>query len=178
MCGWHMLTTDSACFVSRCRAPAMREVVHMTSVSDNSFFAASSTCQVFESANKGPHFWDECAWPVKGACTVPPTGDFEGYINLFAPAAERIRTSPSAITGEASSNTFTSARGVFFRGAAAHRNMSATMPDLLREAQPYLRLVAIFRDPVDRWYSAFYYYRSARAARPPHPPSPTPPRWH
>jgi hypothetical protein len=43
---------------------------------------------LFESGNKGPHFWDECQWPPKGACTVPPNGDFDGYINLFDSAAK------------------------------------------------------------------------------------------
>jgi hypothetical protein len=33
------------------------------------------------------------------------------------------------------------------------------MPDLMYESSPWLRLVLIFRDPVDRYYSAFYYYR-------------------
>lgn len=43
---------------------------------------------LFESANKGPHFWDECQWPAKGACTVPPNGDFDGYIKLYDNAAK------------------------------------------------------------------------------------------
>lgn len=76
---------------------------------------------VYEAANKGPHFWDECQWPVKGACTVPPTGDFEGYIRLFSKAAQSIASNPQGITGEASSNTFTSARGVYLRGFTGHK---------------------------------------------------------
>ncbi len=36
--------------------------------------------------------------------------------------------------------------------------MNVTIAELLREAQPYLRLLLIFRDPVDRYYSAFHYY--------------------
>ena len=39
---------------------------------------------IYESLNKGPHWWDECPWPLKGACTAPPKGDFDGYINLFS----------------------------------------------------------------------------------------------
>jgi hypothetical protein len=34
-----------------------------------------------------------------------------------------------------------------------------TLPDLLHEHEPFLRLIIMFRDPVDRYYSAFHYYR-------------------
>lgn len=64
---------------------------------------------------QGPHWWDECIFPSKGACTTPPNGDFEGYIDLFRKAAGSIVTHTQAITGEASSNTFTSANGVYLR---------------------------------------------------------------
>lgn len=43
---------------------------------------------------QGPHFWDECPHPPKGACTAPPNGDFDGYINLFEKGASVIRTNP------------------------------------------------------------------------------------
>jgi hypothetical protein len=33
------------------------------------------------------------------------------------------------------------------------------MPLLLREAAPYLRLILILRDPGERLYSAYNYYR-------------------
>jgi hypothetical protein len=33
------------------------------------------------------------------------------------------------------------------------------MPLLLREAAPYLRLVLMLRDPGERLYSAYHYYR-------------------
>ncbi|GFR45882.1 hypothetical protein Agub_g7335 [Astrephomene gubernaculifera] len=116
--------------------------------------------QMLESRNKGPHWWDECVHPPKGACTAPPNGDFDGYVELFADAAEAIRTKDSdGITGEASSNTFTSASGVFLRGPSWDRNTSVTMPELMREASPFLRNIVIFRNPVDRYFSAFYYYR-------------------
>ncbi|MEW5307620.1 MAG: hypothetical protein WDW36_009999 [Sanguina aurantia] len=102
---------------------------------------------MYESLNKGPHWWDECIFPSKGACTTPPNGDFEGYIDL-----------PSR--GEASSNTFTSANGVYLRGPSMTRDpLTVTLPQLMREASPFLRLIIIFRDPVDRYFSAFYYYR-------------------
>ncbi|KAL6759191.1 hypothetical protein V8C86DRAFT_1350553 [Haematococcus lacustris] len=117
--------------------------------------------QMFESLNKGPHWWDECSWPLKGSCTAPPKGDFDGYINLFRRAAQKISSAePQGITGEASSNTFTAAMGVYLRGPAWDRDLKGvTLPDLLYEASPWLRLITIFRDPVDRYYSAFYYYR-------------------
>lgn len=64
------------------------------------------------------------------------------------------------ITGEASSNTFTAARGVYLRGPTMTRtDLNVTMPELLREASPFLRLIVIFRNPVDRYFSAYYYYR-------------------
>ncbi|GFH27486.1 sulfotransfer_1 domain-containing protein [Haematococcus lacustris] len=45
-------------------------------------------------------------------------------------------------------------------GPAWDRDLKGvTLPDLLYEASPWLRLITIFRDPVDRYYSAFYYYR-------------------
>ena len=43
---------------------------------------------------QGPHWWDECPWPLKGACTAPPNGDFDGYIDLFSKAAESIQKDP------------------------------------------------------------------------------------
>jgi hypothetical protein len=46
------------------------------------------------SAAQGPHWWDECPYPPKGACTAPPNGDFDGYIDLFADAAAKIRANP------------------------------------------------------------------------------------
>jgi hypothetical protein len=59
--------------------------------------------------------------------------------------------------GEASSNTFTSANSIYLRGFIGDQPLSqfaganATLPALLREAQPYLRLILLLRDPVDRW---------------------------
>uniref|UniRef100_A0A061RGM4 N-acetylgalactosamine 4-sulfate 6-O-sulfotransferase n=2 Tax=Tetraselmis sp. GSL018 TaxID=582737 RepID=A0A061RGM4_9CHLO len=123
--------------------------------------------ELVESANKGPHFWDECQWPPSGACTVPPSGDWQGYIALFDRAASQISLHRDLVTGEASSNTFT-ASGVYLRGHDPKRNNpeGVTIAELLREAQPYLRLIVIFRNPVDRYFSAFHYYRDRRAAPP------------
>ncbi|PNW71586.1 hypothetical protein CHLRE_16g660390v5 [Chlamydomonas reinhardtii] len=131
--------------------------------------------QLFESRNKGPHWWDECPYPPKGACTAPPNGDFDGYVELFADAAAKIRSKdPDGITGEASSNTFTAAAGVYLRGPSWDRNTTVTMPELMREAAPFLRNIIIFRNPVDRYYSAFYYYRWWVKDTPP----PTPDDFH
>lgn len=106
---------------------------------------------------KGPHFWDECTYPPKGACTAPPNGDFDGYIGLFDKGAQQIKENPLAIVGEASSNTYT---GVFtyVRGLARLRT-NITLADLIHEAQPYQRQIIIMRNPVSRYYSAFHYYR-------------------
>ncbi|KAF6246275.1 P-loop containing nucleoside triphosphate hydrolase protein, partial [Scenedesmus sp. NREL 46B-D3] len=125
--------------------------------------------QILPATNKGPHFWDECPYPpAHGGCTAGPSGDFQAYINLFSRAADLVRSRPEAITGEASSNTFTSANGVYLRGFrgdkpwaawAGGAGLNASMPALLKEAQPYLRLIVMLRDPVDRYYSAYHYYR-------------------
>jgi hypothetical protein len=47
-----------------------------------------------------------------------------------------------------------------WEGFAGQHGANITLPALLREVQPYLRLIVLFRDPVDRYHSAFYYYRS------------------
>jgi N-acetylgalactosamine 4-sulfate 6-O-sulfotransferase len=39
------------------------------------------------------------------------------------------------------------------------KDMDVNIAQLMREASPFLRLVMIFRNPVERYYSAFYYYR-------------------
>ncbi|GLC68263.1 hypothetical protein PLESTF_000668100 [Pleodorina starrii] len=114
---------------------------------------------LYKARNKGPHWWDECPHPPKGACTAPPNGDFDGYVDLFADAAKKIKTNPAGITGEASSNTFTSSAGVFLRGPSMDRNTTVTIAELMREASPFLNNIIIFRNPVDRYYSAYYYYR-------------------
>ncbi|GIL66835.1 hypothetical protein Vafri_20228 [Volvox africanus] len=126
--------------------------------------------ELFKARNKGPHWWDECPYPPKGACTAPPNGDFDGYIDLFADAANKIRQNPAGITGEASSNTFTSSAGVFLRGPSMDRNTTVTIAELMREATPFLNSIIIFRNPVDRYYSAYYYYR--RGVKDIPPPSP------
>jgi len=129
--------------------------------------------ELVESINKGPHFWDECQWPPNGACTVPPTGDWEGYVNLFDKAAGQIASHKTAITGEASSNTFTASE-VYLRGHNPKRNNpeDVTIAELIREAQPYTRLIVLFRDPVERYFSAYYYYRDRSK------PSPSPEDFH
>lgn len=77
-----------------------------------------------------------------------------------APALQEISSNLIGITGEASSNTFTSARGVYLRGPTMDKaHINVTISDLIREAQPYQRQIVIFRDPVERYQSAFYYYR-------------------
>ncbi|KAG2484068.1 hypothetical protein HYH03_017088 [Edaphochlamys debaryana] len=131
--------------------------------------------QMFESRNKGPHWWDECPYPAKDACTAPPNGDFNGYIDLFQDAAKKIETvDPDGVSGDASSNTFTAASGVYLRGASWDRNTSVTMPELMRDATPWQRNIVIFRNPVDRYYSAFHYYRWWLKDQPP----PTPEDFH
>jgi hypothetical protein len=45
------------------------------------------------------------------------------------------------------------------RGPTMTKDTSVTMPQLMYESSPFLRLILIFRNPVERYYSAFYYYR-------------------
>lgn len=106
------------------------------------------------------------------ACRVEPSRDSWSQHNRKPAGA-------ALIAGEASSNTFTSANGIYlrgFRGAtpfaewAGAAGTNATLPALLREAQPYLRLILMLRDPVTRYYSAFHYYRWwLKEERPPTP---------
>jgi hypothetical protein len=44
-------------------------------------------------------------------------------------------------------------------------DLTVSITDVIREAQPYQRQIVIFRDPVERYQSAFYYYRSVWAGR-------------
>jgi hypothetical protein len=73
-------------------------------------------------------------------------------------AARRLRgRDPAhAIVGDASSNTLTYS-GV---GVRNHRQTAdgPTLATVLAALQPDLRLIAILRNPVERLYSAFYYY--------------------
>jgi N-acetylgalactosamine 4-sulfate 6-O-sulfotransferase len=49
---------------------------------------------------------------------------------------------------------------VYLRGPTMNKaHINVTISDLIREAQPYQRQIVIFRDPVERYQSAFYYYR-------------------
>ncbi|GMH38730.1 hypothetical protein BSKO_06614 [Bryopsis sp. KO-2023] len=107
---------------------------------------------IYDSKNKGPHFWDESRWPPP-----EPSKGFPGYVDLFSTLGDRVENDTMSITGDASSNTFTGVK-FFYRGAARHLNV--TLADLLHEAQPYLRLIVIFRNPVDRYFSAYHYYRN------------------
>jgi len=106
-----------------------------------------------ESRNKGPHFWDECELRGSGAAHCA----FEGYADLYQPLAEAVeRGAAAAVSADASSNTLT-ASGVWRRGHSPQGNV--TVGELLLEAAPYGRFIAILRNPVDRFYSAFHYYR-------------------
>ena len=58
---------------------------------------------------QGPHFWDESVCPAqrRPAKTSGYDGSFAAYVTVFDRAAALIRQTPSRITGEASSNTYT-----------------------------------------------------------------------
>jgi N-acetylgalactosamine 4-sulfate 6-O-sulfotransferase len=107
-----------------------------------------------ESSNKGPHFWDESPLPPAAL------SDFSGYLSLFNALAARVAAAPSAsaglVTADASSNTLTAA-GVWRRGHAPVGDV--TIGELLFEAAPYTRCIAMLREPGERLFSAFHYYK-------------------
>ncbi len=45
------------------------------------------------------------------------------------------------------------------RGSTTTKRINATLAEYLWEAAPWSRFIVMFRDPVTRLYSAFYYYR-------------------
>jgi hypothetical protein len=53
---------------------------------------------------QGPHFWDETSWPPPKE--QKPPRDFDWYVDVFSGAAKKMAEDPSAVTGEASSNTY------------------------------------------------------------------------
>ena len=72
------------------------------------------------------------------------------------PRSRRLRDPAHTIIGDASSNTLTFS-GVGIRHER-QKPGGPTLADVLAALQPELRLIAILRNPVDRMYSAFYYY--------------------
>ncbi|KAG2490123.1 hypothetical protein HYH03_011429 [Edaphochlamys debaryana] len=113
---------------------------------------------------KGPHFWDESAFPTHQHRPGKYDGSFPAYVNIFDKPAERIKANKNAITGEASSNTFT---GVFshLRGRTLAKRTNATLAQYLFEATPWARYIVLMRDPVTRYRSAYFYYRSKKLPR-------------
>ena len=115
-----------------------------------------------ESRNKGPHFWDECqvAELEPAPDQLPEHCSFDGYAALFDPLAAKVAAGGAAgaraVSADASSNTWTAA-GVWRRGHSPKGDVSVA--ELLLAAAPYGRFVLILRDPVDRFFSAFHYYR-------------------
>ncbi len=45
------------------------------------------------------------------------------------------------------------------RGSTSARRLNATLAQYLWEASPWSRFIVLMRDPVFRYYSAYYYYR-------------------
>eukprot|EP00898_Chlorokybus_atmophyticus_P002879 jgi/Chlat1/3592/Chrsp234S00258 len=98
---------------------------------------------VYESINKGPHWFDE-----------QKARPFSWYRDIYNIAAEKIALNPAGIVGDASSNTFTY-NGVGMRGRIERR---VYMAEVMRALQPDLKLMVMFRNPVDRLYSSYWYY--------------------
>ncbi|MEW5298129.1 MAG: hypothetical protein WDW38_001135 [Sanguina aurantia] len=112
---------------------------------------------------KGPHFWDESTYPDLRKKDPARAGKYDGsfgaYVRIFDKAAAHIQRHPTAITGEASSNTFTAVYS-HLRGRTTAKRVDATLADYLAEATPWARFIVLFRDPVTRYYSAYHYYRN------------------
>ena len=164
--------TDSSSS-DRFRCAPYFQIIGVSKCGTTDLFARLKKHPELADGSKGPHWWDECPHPPRGACTAPPNGDFDGYVNLFEKGAYQIKTNPLMITGEASSNTFT---GVFtfVRGLAVRRKIEGVnLAELIHEAQPYQKLIILMREPVSRYYSAFHYYRRSSKA-----PFESPERFH
>eukprot|EP00199_Chlamydomonas_sp_CCMP681_P002227 CAMPEP_0119102214 /NCGR_PEP_ID=MMETSP1180-20130426/1033_1 /TAXON_ID=3052 ORGANISM="Chlamydomonas cf sp, Strain CCMP681" /NCGR_SAMPLE_ID=MMETSP1180 /ASSEMBLY_ACC=CAM_ASM_000741 /LENGTH=399 /DNA_ID=CAMNT_0007086459 /DNA_START=16 /DNA_END=1215 /DNA_ORIENTATION=- len=140
------------------------QIIGVSKCGTTDMFARLKRHPELADGTKGPHWWDECPYPARGACTAPPRGDFDGYTDLFEKGAYQMKARPTMITGEASSNTFT---GVFtyVRGPVARRtsDFNVNLAELIHEAQPYQRLIILMREPVSRYYSAFHYYGHRKA---------------
>jgi len=143
---------------TRFRCAPYYQIIGVSKCGTTDMYARLKKHPEIADGSKGPHFWDECPYPPRGACTAPPNGDFDGYVNLFEKGAYQIKANKELVTGEASSNTYTGVY-TFVRGLAVRKNSNVTLAELIYEAQPYQRLIVIMREPVSRYYSAFHYYR-------------------
>ncbi|KAK9829104.1 hypothetical protein WJX72_003914 [[Myrmecia] bisecta] len=96
---------------------------------------------VADNSNKGPHFWDE-------------QHTFDWYLDIYQGFAAKLVQDPQLVTGDASSNTY-SYTSVGIRGEP---NAEVLLPRVLKAVQPDMKLIVMLRNPVDRMYSAFWYY--------------------
>ncbi|KNC54463.1 RCC1 domain-containing protein [Thecamonas trahens ATCC 50062] len=101
-------------------------------------------------SNKGPHWWDE----RRPGDDMMGLGPVEAYWDLFESTAEASAKNELIIGGEASSNTFTFT-GVAVRG---NHNTDVLLPAFLHAVLPEQRHIVVFREPVSRFISAYYYY--------------------
>ena len=118
------------------------------------------------SSNKGPHFWDEAEVAAPNAphasspLPSPQHMTFSAYLDLFDALASKIESkAPGAdalVSADGSSNTFT-ASGVWRRGHLPEGNVS--VGELLRHVVPCTRAILMLRDPSERFFSAYHYYR-------------------
>ncbi|KAK9810890.1 hypothetical protein WJX73_005645 [Symbiochloris irregularis] len=96
---------------------------------------------IIDSKNKGPHFWDE-------------QHPFDWYLDIYSPVASAVVKDSNLVVGDASTNTFTYS-GVGIRGK---KNDDVILPGVIRGVQPDMKVIVMLRDPVDRMYSAYWYY--------------------
>lgn len=103
------------------------------------------------SHNKGPHYWD----------SNHPSDGWDRYVNLYDKTAALVaQGKPDPLVCDASSATFSYA-AVGVRGD----RLSGRLPLVLKVAQPLMKVIVMVRNPVDRFYSAFYYYGCSYSKR-------------
>lgn len=103
------------------------------------------------SHNKGPHYWD----------SKHPDDGWDRYVNLYDKTAALVaQGSPDPLACDASSATFSYA-AVGVRGD----RMAGRLPLVLKVTQPLMKAIVMVRNPVDRFYSAFYYYGCSYSKR-------------
>ncbi|EFJ42655.1 hypothetical protein VOLCADRAFT_107156 [Volvox carteri f. nagariensis] len=93
-------------------------------------------------ARQGPHFWDESAYPVRVKRPGRYDGSFPAYMSVFDKAAARIQANQAAITGEASSNTYTAVYS-HLRGRTLVKRINSTLSEYLWEATPWARYIVM-----------------------------------
>ena len=116
----------------------------------NMFHQMMGHPELLPASNKGPHWFDE----RRPSGTMRDIGPFEAYLELFKDVGPAVEGDSVVVAGEASSNTFTYS-GVGVRG---NTETLVRLPVFLHALLPRQKLIVVFREPVARFISAYYYY--------------------